>query len=477
MYLIGIDLGTTGCKSIVFDTHGTVLGEHYVEYDLIFTPEGYVEQDAELWWHTVQLTIREAVSKAGIPGEAVTSMAVSSQGISIVAVDRNGNALQNAYSWYDRRSVEEARQIEQDYGDEFLFRTTGRHPSTLVLPQIMWIKKHLPEIYHKTWKFMMPLEFIQMKLTGQCITDYSMASGTLCYDTEKKCWMSEMIRRYGIDEEKLPEIGCMGDVVGKILPEVAETLGLSNSTIVALGGQDQKICATGASISPGVLTVSLGTATAVCSVVSQKPLTTELQCHGYDEDRWILECCVGTSGSAQKWVRNTIFPQYSYRDLDAMSASVEPGACGVYFFPFLAEDSSGKANGVFWGFGLQTKPESLIRAVQEGIAYEIRAYVEAQCRGMAASSLRVFGGGAKSSVWLQIISDVTGLPVSVPHTHETGCLGAAICAAKGAGLAVDMCTHYDSASYVPDETNHRIYDNLFTNYLRLRRVIETRDIE
>jgi xylulokinase len=473
-YLVGIDLGTTGCKSMVVGEDGTIAGSHYIEYDLIFTEAG-VEQDANLWWEHTKTAIKGAIRNAGVYGKDIAALAVSSQGIAFVPVDKGGRPLANAVSWYDTRALAEAREMAADYGADYLFNTTGRPPSSLFFPEVLHLKRHNPMLYEKTFKFLMAQEYLCYRFCGQALTDYTMASGTLCFDTAKREWIDEFFIRYGIDKNKFPDIKRFGEKAGTILPEVADELGISDSVIVAVGMQDQKAAALGAGIMAGenVLTLSLGTSSAIC-VLSEHICdpTGRVLCHAFDGRRYILENHVGASGAALKWLRNTLFPEKGYAELDKLAAASKPGSGGVVFNPGL----DGK-KGFFAALSLSTDSGDLVRAVLEGIAYAVKQIVEIQQEVSSAAKLikelRIFGGGAASPLWPGIIADCTGLPVVLSRTADTANLGAAACAGMALGLfpgreVPARFTGDPGPAYFPNRENTAFYNGEYQKFLALR---------
>lgn len=433
--LLGIDLGTTGCKSMVFDLEGNILGKSYIEYELIFTADG-VEQDAELWWKHVCGTAREAAAQAG---GHIAALSVSAQGIAGVPT-ANGVPLMNALSWLDNRSVREMQQLCELYGEERLFAETGKYPGPYTLPQVMWLKAHRPDVFHKMDQYLMPMEFILRRMTGTAMTDYSMACGTMAYHIGEKRWMDDLLMQT-LGAAVFAPVGCMGQKVGTLLPDAAKELGLGADTIVALGGQDQKCAALGAGIGPGVATVSLGTSAAMCSL-SDAVRTDErrvVTCCGMDDTHWIMETTVNTAGLALKWLKNTFFEGATYDDLSRMAEQSPPGASGVLFFPQFSVD--GAAAGTFTGIGMSATKQDMVRAVMEGVACLLAAQLAHHERLVGPiREIHMFGGGALSGVWRQILADMADRPVALSATHETGCLGAAILAAKGAGLIEDIYT-------------------------------------
>ena len=204
-YYLAIDLGTTGCRSILFDRNLKIISSKYEEYPLITSVENFVEQDAELWREMTFRTLKKVIKNSGVEGEDIKAISISSQGITIVPVNRELEPIYNAISWLDTRAQSETDQIRKDFGDKKIFYITGKPVSSAyTLPKLLWIRKNLPEIYDIAYKFLMPMDYLIACLTGVCVTDYSMASGTLFYDLKNACWSEEILDFYGISQSKLP---------------------------------------------------------------------------------------------------------------------------------------------------------------------------------------------------------------------------------------------------------------------------------
>jgi xylulokinase len=457
---------------MVFDRRGAIAGSAYIEYDLIFSSRG-VEQDGELWWQYTRDALREAVRAAGIDGRELAALGISSQGIASVPVDGDGRPLAPALSWYDNRAAGEAAELAAFYGGQRLFETTGRRPGSLLFPQVLFIKRRRPELYEKTSYFLMAHDYLCFRLCGEALTDYTMASGTLCFDTGKHEWIGEIFDHFGVDRAKFPRVKPFGEKAGRILPEIARELGLSGDTVIAVGMQDQKAAALGAGIAPGIRTLSLGTASAVSLLTRERvgDPSGRVPCHAFDGSRWILENTLGASGAALKWLRNTLFPGLSYPGLDEMAASSGAGSGGLVFYPAL---DGGK--GCFSGLSLSTGAGDMVRAVQEGVACAVRRCIEIQRevypRAETAEELRVFGGGAASGLWRRILADCLGMPVLSLKTTETANLGAAICAGMALGLFSSGEERRDFAGGIlevcePQKAGTALYDGVYAKYLGL----------
>ena len=438
---LAVDLGTTGCRSILFDENLCELSSSYEEYGLITPREDWVEQDAELWWELMVRTSQNAISKSDIKGEDIKAISISSQSETLVPVDENFKPLCNAISWLDNRTGQEVDEIVRDFGNDKICKIMGKPATTTyTLPKLMWLKKHKPEIFKSAYKFLMPMDFLIAKLTGKCITDYSMASGTLLYDLKNFCWYKEFLEFYGIEEERLPEITYAGKNVGKVLPEVAELLGVSPECIVSIGAQDQKCAALAAGLKDGVMTISLGTATAIEKRWTQAKTEENhgVSWCGYVEDNaFVTEGVIGTAGTCLRWVRDQFFKGEKYRLIDEEALAAQERGSSLLFYPHLSgagdPDFYPDSTGVFYGICLSTNRGDFALAVMEGIAFQIRVILEAMEAYGNVHTLIIFGGGAKSDLWSQIIADITGLKIAIPKTPEAAGAGAAMLAAKAVG--------------------------------------------
>ncbi len=440
-YFLAIDLGTTGCRSMVFDENLRLCGSQYEEYGLIAPKADWYEQDANLWWELSLKTMDGAMAEAKIDRKAVRSISISSQGISIVPTDENFNPLRLSLNWMDVRAKEEAKEIMDALGERETYTRTGKYirPS-YSLSKFLWIKKHEPEIWAKTVKMLMPLDFLTAKLTGNAYTDPSMASGTLMYDIHNGVWHKPTLEYFGIPESMLPEIRPCGSSAGCVLPEVADKLGLSHDCLVALGAQDQRCAALGTGLADGVITVSLGTAAAIC-MLWNKCDTVGNTAVGWSPyvypNTFVTEGVVGTAGAALRWLRDTVFPSESYKVIDKEAADARENNTEVIFLPYLSGSPyiqfGGKASGTFHGLSLAATRGDFANAVMEGVAFQTAQILSLMKPEGGLSRLVLFGGGAKSALWQQIFADATGLEIVVPEQAEAAGAGAAILAGVASG--------------------------------------------
>ncbi len=467
---LAIDLGTTGCRSILFNEALQELGSSYEEYGLITPKVGWVEQSAEKWWEMTLRTAKEAIACSFIDSTQICGISISSQGISIVPVDKSLKPLCNAMSWLDVRAQEQTMLLKNQW-EQDLFVLTGKPAEACyTLPKLMWLKENKPDIWEEAWKFLMPMDYLLGRFTGNPVTDHSMASGTLMYDIKNCCWSKEILNQYGIDENRLPQIQWSGECAGTVLPEVAKELGLRCDCVVAVGAQDQKCAALGAGLADGTVTISLGTAGAITKCWKEaktKEISNVGWCGYTQPGTWVTEGVINTAGTCMRWVRDLLFANESYDIINEEAEKALKRDSTLMFYPFLNGSSSPNyyqdAEGNFYGVNLSTQRGDFAAAVMEGVAFQIRILLEAMDAYGNVDKLVLFGGGAKSPLWCQIIANATGMKILVPPTAEAAGAGAAILAARACGKDIKplLCQKV----YMP--VQHEQYENKYAKYRRI----------
>lgn len=446
--LAGCDVGTTGFRTILFNQELNVLGESYVEYPLLTCEDGVVEQDAKCWLELLENTLRDASNQAGVRTEDIAALSFSSQGITVVPVDREMQPMHNAISWLDHRSNTGAETVLEKIGTERYREITLRNdPFPYGLSKIMWLRKHREDLTTGTWKYLMPMDFVIAALTGNVATDYSMAAGLACFDQRKHCWSEEILNAAGIWEDLLPRILPSGSIAGCVTEKGAKICGLKIGTPVIVGAQDQKCGGLGAGLDFDTATVSMGTclaalmkcASPICDPERNIPCFSDIFGSGY-----LLEACVNVGAGCLKWYRDLYYPNMDYDALTKMAGTHDATIETPMFFPHLSGMSTPKRwkNGqaVFYGMNLNTNREAMAYAVLESVAFALKQNIDAaaETADVRLRRLRLFGGGSRSDVWSKIIADVTGLPVERLYTHEMCCVGAAMLAGIGTGLFRDV---------------------------------------
>ncbi len=384
-YYLAIDLGTTGCRSIIFDSKLNIIGDSYCEYQLKTIGENQIEQDAELWWELSLKTAKNAIKKSEINPILIKGISISSQGITIVPVDKNNSPLCDAISWLDIRAEKETEWLIEKFGIKKMFSLTGKQINACYsLPKILWFKNNRFEIYKKAYKILMPMDFLIAKLTGAFVTDHSMASGTMLYDLKNGCWSKNILQQCDIDINLLPELKWSGEPAGTVLPQVAKELGISENCIVAVGAQDQRCASLGVGLRSDTVTVSLGTACAVCKYQSEPKTDDDIRIgwSAYiDKKSWVTEGVVNTAAVSLRWLRDAMFPNEDYATIDKEALLSYKKGTKLLFYPYLngpsSPDNYPDSEGSFYGLSLATVRGDFALAVMEGVAFQIRILLEA----------------------------------------------------------------------------------------------------
>lgn len=473
-YFLAIDLGTSNCRSAIYDENLEMLDITSMKYPLINISSVQIEQDALLWWHAVKQTIRELVAKSDDYGQNIRSIAISSQGISLLPIDKDATPLMYAISWLDTRAQNEEALLEAQYGKTSIFKITGKRANACyTLPKLMWLKSNKSTIYDRADKMLLPLDFIQYKLCGKTVTDHTMAGGTMFYDIHSQQWASDILADQGIDIAKLPEIAWSGSVLGTILPNVAQELGLNGDIIITVGGQDQKCAALGAGVSAESATVSLGTASCITQLAAKPVLDPRLRipCFSYLwPQTWSFEGIINTAAASYQWFKDHFAPQLSYQQMEKFAANVAQSGQRAFFFPYLAGMTSpfwGNGSGSFSGLSLSSDIGQFALAILDGVACNIKANLNVmQSIYQPIGEVRLFGGGTASPLWCQIVSDVVNLPVVTQRSPETALLGAAMLAKYGYDGNQPL-TQKAAKIYYPNPKNVKVYAEYYAAYNEL----------
>lgn len=415
MYYIGIDLGTTCCKCILFD------GEGKVKY--VFNEEMPInhfgdktEQSAFTWLDTVIRGLREIVQNN--KNCDIVSLSLSTQGISFVITNKNYEPLSYAISWLDTRAKAEYNEIIREFSAEKLEKTCGLYPTDCyVFPKLLWLKKHKATLLKKGNKIMTALDFLNARLTGKAVIDYTMAGGTMLLNIEKRSWEKRFLDYLGISENQLSELATIGSFVGELSEEICEKTGLKNVKVY-LGGQDQKLAAIGGGIKENVITVSLGTSTAV-SVINVKP-NKEFKKFIFNDRNYIYEAALSTTGASIRWLKE-VLGLNSYEEMDEL-AEKAGSSDGISFSADFVDGAEIK------GLKLGHEKGNIIYALYEGIAKQIKRLIKDLDK---KHTVRLFGGGAKSKILCNIIEKNIGREIACSKMVETAAYGAAIIAENG----------------------------------------------
>ncbi|MFD1674028.1 xylulokinase [Alicyclobacillus fodiniaquatilis] len=485
-YLLGIDIGTSGCKMAIFRKDGQAVCQVTEPYDTFSPLAGYVEQDPNDWWRAVCTGIQRMLAEAGIRSSDVACIGVDGQSWSALPVDKRGNALRKAIIWLDTRASQECEQIEQTVGEERIFAIAGnRLAPGYTTGKILWLKAHEPDVYRQTFKFLQSNSFIVYKLTGQFTQDLSQGYGIHAFNVSTGRWDDALCAQMGIDRELLPDIYACSDVVGELTAEAARACGLKAGTPVVAGGLDSACATLGiGAISPGQVQEQGGQSGGMSIVMDEAQRDKNLIL-GYHvvADTWLLQG--GTvGGGSLKWLRRELAKEFSsasdeafFATVNREAASVPPGSDGVIFLPYMAGERSPlwdiHAKGVFLGLSYDKSRAHMIRAVMEGCAFALQHnLMTAQAAGVAVHELYSTGGAGNSHVWTQMKADITGKIIKVPTmaSDKATALGAAMLAGIGVGIYADFqdavqhtaCSH---RIHTPDANLRSAYGRQYELYL------------
>lgn len=488
MSLLGIDIGTTGCKVAIFNRYGELLSIAYKEHSLIYPKVGWVELDPELIWNNIKNLIKKVNQK--IKKDKVKAFSISCQGEAVIPVDRRGCTLYNAIVTFDSRTKDQYEFWEKGLGRKRIFDVTGMplHPMYSI-NKIMWIKKNLNHIYKKTFKFLCFEDYVFSKLGLKPTIDYSLAARTMAFDIIKKRWSKKILEEAKIDVGLLSEVRSSAEVVGEINPKISKELGFEKEDIVGVtGGHDQACGAFGA----GIITTNIamnatGTSDVITPVFDRVYLTDNMLknnycCYPYVvKDKYMTITVNLTGGLLLRWYRDNfcyqekmIAEKEDKNVYDVITAKMHSEPVNIFILPHFVGsgtpyfDSASK--GMILGLNLQTNREKIARAILESSAYDLRLNLEKlEKSGITVNKIIAIGGGAKSSRWLQIKSDVLNKKIVTLKNQEAASLGAAMLA----GIAIREYSSFEDAVentvkesgvFTPDESNSKQYDKRYLIY-------------
>lgn len=479
---LGIDLGTTSIKAGLFDASGATVAVASREFHPTTLPTGFVEFDVNEYTDRTFDCVGEALSTPGVDVDAVRAIGFSSQAQTFVLVGVDKNPLRPAISWLDVRAKTEA--VELSVVSERL--GLGRVNAISSGPKLLWLHRHEPEIIQRTRHVFLLPDYLIYRLTGRAVTDPVTAGSTAAYDRWGGRWVGELLSLCGLGEGAMPNVLQPGGHAGGLTTAAAHRLGLSTDVLVAAGTNDQYAGALGAgNVTPGCVSLALGTALAVIVTsdtrdnvpngigVSPHPVADP------SENLYALLAYAKTSGVVIRWFRDNFAPTLSYDELFAEIADVPIGAAGVSCVPHFSgsatPDFDPSVRGAFSGLNLSHQRAHLGRALVESLAFTVRQNLELLGDVVDAKALRAIGGGAKSDVWLQMIADVTGVPVERPRTTEAACLGAAelaMAADGNLGTVSEIARRLYAAErrFAPDIRTRLAYDKA---YRRCRTLYES----
>jgi xylulokinase len=485
-YIIAHDLGTTGNKATLYNREGQLVGSAFNAYATAYPRTSWAEQNPEDWWQAICASTRQLLSQTRRRPDAIACITFSGQMMGCVPLDKNARPLRSAIIWADQRAVEQERWVGERISSQEIYRISGhRLSASYSLQKILWLRDAQPEIYHAAYKFVHAKDAMVARMTGNFVTDISDASGMNLYDLSTGRWSDRILAVTGLDEGQLPEVHASIDVVGEVLPEAAEAIGVVPGTPVVIGGGDGPCAAAGAGV------VAEGSAYNYIGSSSWIALASPLP--AIDPDRINVTfghivpgmlTPTGTmqaAGASYQWMRDQLCPAEvekaraagisPYEQMNAVAAASPPGANGLIYLPYLMGERSPRwnpqARGAFIGLTIRHTRADMIRAVLEGVTMNLRIILDTfRTQGMRIEAMRLIGGGARGRFWNQIMADIYGLPTyRMAILEEATSMGAAMAGGVGVGLFPDFSVSQQmnpvAEMFEPDPKAQQVYQQIY----------------
>lgn len=492
-YLIGIDLGTSGTKTVLFDREGRIVASALAEYPLIQEKNGWAEQEPGDWWQAAVKTLRAVLVESAVDPAEIKGIGISGQMHGLVMLDQNGEVLRRSIIWCDQRTAGECAEITERVGEKRLIELTANPAMTgFTASKILWVRKHQPELYEKCAHILLPKDYVRYMLTGDFATEVSDASGMQLLDVPNRCWSGEVLEKLEIDPALLGKVYESPEITGVISEQAAALTGLKAGTPVVGGAGDNAAAAVGTGVvRDGRAFTTLGTSGVVYAHTDRITIDPRGRVHTFCcavPGAWHVMGVTQGAGLSLKWFRDNFcgaeketaagmgVDPYFLMDQEAERSPI--GCNKLLYLPYLMGERTPHLDpdcrGVFFGLSAIHTKRDLLRAVLEGVVYSQRDSVEIlREMGVSIGEMMACGGGGTSPLWRQMLADTYNCPVKTVKSKEGPALGAAILAGVGAGLypsvqaACDTMIHTNPAQppipeNVPQyERYYQIYRGLY----------------
>ena len=453
-YVIGVDLGTSGTKTVLFSTDGQPIASKTIEYPLYQPQNGWAEQAPEDWWHAACGSMKEVISKSGINPKDIKGIGISGQMHGLVMLDKAGNVLRRSIIWCDQRTAAECDEITNKVGASRLIELTANPALTgFTASKILWVRNNEPEIYEKCAHILLPKDYVRYMLTGEFATEVSDASGMQLLDVPNRCWSDEVLSKLGIDKSLLAKVYESPEITGKVTAQAAELCGVPAGTPVVGGAGDNAAAAVGTgTVQDGIAFTTLGTSGVVFAHTDKLSIDPKGRVHTFCcavPGAWHVMGVTQAAGLSLKWFRDnfcdaemaaaTGMKNDPYYIMDKQAERIPIGADRLLYLPYLMGERTPhldpNCRGAFIGLSAMHTRQHMLRAVMEGVVYSQRDSVEV-LRGMGVkiNDMLACGGGGTSPLWRQMLADVYGCPVKTVVSKEGPALGVAILASVGTGI-------------------------------------------
>jgi xylulokinase len=449
-FLLGIDLGTSSVKCMLAAEDGSTWQAAEREYPILTPQAGWSEQDPEAWWRMTVEAVQELLARSGIRGQQVKAIGMSGQMHGSVFLGEHAQLLRPAIIWPDQRSSAQCQQVYERIGYQRLAHIAGSgvFPG-FMLASLLWIQKNETSTWRHLRQVLFPKDYVRYRLTGQLATDVTDASGGLLLDITSRAWSHELLDELAIRPDILPRVYESYQVAGQLSAQASQATGLAPGAPVVAGAADQASGALGSGmVAPGVVAASIGTGGQLVTLLASPRIDEELRVHTFCHalpDTWYLLGATLSAGLCLRWLRDAVLHEPgpgAYERMTALAEEVPAGAEGLLFLPYLVGErvvkAEDQARGVFYGLTLRHERSHLIRATMEGVVFSLRRVLDVFYQlGVQPRQIIASGGGARSTLWRQIMADVFQAPVTQLEVQEQSALGAVILAGLGAGSYAD----------------------------------------
>lgn len=491
-YIIAHDLGTTGNKATLYDREGKLVGAVFYGYETEYAHMGWAEQNPEDWWKAVCGSTQQLLQETHVNKDDIACITFSGQMMGAVPLDKDARPLRNAIIWADQRALEQEKWIQKRVSFEDMYQITGhRLSASYSLEKILWIRDNQPDIYDATHRFVHAKDSIVARLTGNFVTDPSDASSMNIYDLQTGDWSAKILDAVDVSVSKLPDIKQSIEVVGEVLPTVADEVGVKAGTPVVIGGGDGACAAAGAGvIHEGSAYNYVGSSSWIAISTPDPIFDPDYRTFTFGHVIPDMVMPTGTmqaAGASYQWTRDqlALFEKEtaerlgisSYELINLEIDKVEAGGDGLFYLPYLMGERSPRwnphARGGFIGLTIRHTRAHMLRAVLEGITMNLRVILDAfRNQGTQIDDMRVIGGGASGRIWNQIMADMYGMPVHrLAILEEATSMGAALVGGVGVGLYPDFSmieTMNEIASTVtPNTATQAVYDKMYPIFNQL----------
>lgn len=484
-YLLGIDLGTSGVKAILLDPEKGPVSQVLIEYHPRHPKPGWAEQEPREWLAAATEAVRHLMEQSEAGPASVVGIGIAGQMHTTVMLDRQGEAFRPAILWLDQRSAAQVKRLEETIGRPQLAEWIANPVFTgMTLASLMWIRDEAPEDWSRLAAVLQPKDYVRFQLIGQLATDCTDASATGLFSVRDRCWCRELLETTGIPMRFLPTVIESTDVAGVLQPDAAKSMGLLAGTPVVCGAGDQEAQAIGNGIiDPGSASCTIGTGGQIFSSTRIFRYDPQLRIHTFCHAApgcWHWMAAILTAGHALRWFRDQLLDgRMSYTEIADAAETIEPGAEGLLFLPYLAGERTPymdpNARGVFYGLTLRHTWRHMARAVMEGVVLALNDGLEPLNELGPVDRIVAAGGSTRHSLWQQLQADIFGIPVSVTKRQEATAVGAALLAGVGTGYYPNVDTAFRSLDnpmereIFPNVENYHYYQQIKGSFQDLYR--------